>query len=123
MVIGTLAAGELLACNAHPPDVSHERWLQQIAQWNKDYDKQQAAKAQAARETGTREAARGRRERAATIADDPAPVKRETIPDPQVRTIGRQPQSLAPAAPIPPPAAAPQAPASVPDARRARRYR
>lgn len=78
------------ACNAHPPDVSHDRWLAQIAQWNKEYDAKQAAKAQEAAGRETRGRDRGRRDE----SDMPAPMARGGG-DPQVRSLGRQPQSTA----------------------------
>ena len=55
---GLLVGVPALGCNQHPPDVSHERWLAQIQQWNKEYDAKQAAKATAQAEK--REAGAGR---------------------------------------------------------------
>ena len=98
------ATGTALACNQHPPDVAHERWLAQIAQWNKEYDAEQAAKAKAAQDPQ----ARAPRDRVRPEASGaPAAVGRGN--DPQVRSLGLQPQSVAPAA--------------TDDARRSRRYR
>lgn len=104
-VLGLFASIPALACNNHPPDVSHERWLAQINQWNKEYDAKQAAKAaQAQSDVREVRAVRGARERVRSQAENPAPMGRNTGGDAQVRSVGRQPQS-------------------VQDERRARRYR
>lgn len=105
MAIG--ASFDAAACNQHPPDVSHERWLAQINQWNKEYDAKQAEKAKAAAEVRSASPRdRGRTATTTVTTDNPAPLGR-VVGDPQVRSVGRQPQSLAPAL----------------DARRVRRYR
>jgi hypothetical protein len=106
IALGAPMAAE--ACNQHPPDVAHERWLAQIAQWNKEYDEQQAAKAKAAEEA--RGQAPRTRERGRPEAERPAPTARGGG-DPQVRSLGRQPQSVAPDA------------SATEDGRRSRRYR